>query len=245
MTGSAPVPAGRGLGTKVHVAPFQCMITLLSPFVPPTAHTSDADTAATPLRNTPPPVPAGRGDGVLDQALPSQCSTRACPAATPTAQASRPDTTASALKLPGELSGWSPAGVSTCVHARPSQCIVTGFVRSVVPAAQTFDAETAATAASSPPTISDPGGGCLVNGVGPALPVLPPPHGPALAGAPPRAVVPDATAPQAVSVPAATTAAATRATRYRGGVADSPVMLIVRVWAPPRRHASAGILTCV
>src|SRR5262249_59429728 len=64
---------GLGLGTTAQLVPFHCSIRVPLP-LSPTAHTSLADTAATPLSPAPGPTPLGLA--TMLQAVPFQCSVR-------------------------------------------------------------------------------------------------------------------------------------------------------------------------
>ena len=108
-TAVSPSPPldGVGLGRRCHCLPFQCQTKVSSPEISPTAQALEADRAVTPCRGT---EPAARSrSGTSDQARPSQRSTRVLWPATPTAQALRAETAATASSLPGRN---KPAGAA-------------------------------------------------------------------------------------------------------------------------------------
>src|SRR5712691_10006549 len=138
-----------GLGTTLHLRPFQCSIRVCRPtpgtWASPTAHTSSAETADTPERN-----PVCFGCATLAHRLPFQCNiTGGLEKLTiPTAQTSPAETaaTADSRSLPG-----TGLGVGTTLQAMPSQCSASVPGASVCPTAQTSLADTLATPLSCPP----------------------------------------------------------------------------------------------
>src|SRR5262249_41345593 len=157
---------GLGLGTTLHVRPFQCSVRVCAGPNPatvklPTAQTSLLETAATPSRML--SAPPGLGLGTTLHLWPFQCSasvSRGLPEAAwknPTAQTSVLEAALTASRLlfpPGAL------GLLMAFHAVPFQCRVSVWPGKAVvnsPTAQTSLAETLATPFSSLP--SPPGSG--------------------------------------------------------------------------------------
>src|SRR5215475_11547209 len=152
-TSSLPTGLGLGLGTRTHLVPFQCRISVRS-VVPaaerlPTAHALVVEVALTPRNTLGFPAPPGLGLATRAHDLPFQCkiTVRALLPLEPTAQAFLVEVAATELRmsLPSGL------GLRTVAHFVPFQRRIS--VRSVAPllekpTAQTLLREVAATPVS-------------------------------------------------------------------------------------------------
>src|SRR5215472_14041666 len=181
---------GSGLGTRRHLVPFQCAISVSDavPPKPPTAQASLADSAATPYRTLIPAGPlAGLGLGTCRHLVPPQCAIRVLSPVlveySPTAQMLRPDVPATASSTSSLLG----LGLSTCCHLVPFQCTIR--VWSVLPTrtpptAQALQEERTATPLRELPKPLGLGGWARPAQVdGEALPGAPAPVRPASASA--------------------------------------------------------------
>src|SRR5215472_8121856 len=142
-----PPNRSAGLGTCRQAVPFQCSISgilCVVVVVSPTAQALVADTAATPLSSE--ELPGGVVVLLTRvHAVPFQRRITAWPAGVvvpPTAQASTGEMAATARKMAGP----TVPGVATCVHARPFQCSISGWLPpGPYPTAHPSAAERAAT----------------------------------------------------------------------------------------------------
>src|SRR5579884_3078595 len=156
-----------GLLTMLHCVPFQCSIKVTLGPCPgveiPTAHTSLAETAATPER-TLMIACGGFGLATMLHWVPSQCSISVCPMplgpeVLPTAQISLVETAATAFKT---LDTEGTFGLLTIFHCLPFQCSISvcagpRLLLDISPTAQTSAADRAVTPKSLVSPASAPG----------------------------------------------------------------------------------------